>query len=573
MSFLTAIKRPGAEIYWLARYTFGGATGATGAWATRAVAKTTEYLEGRILSLGSINYGLPESPGALPERWTASLVLDASDTVLQPWVLGTASASPSTEYEDDGFHNLRVTLYHCVKDTDGTFYEQQATPELVCVACKPIGGTKLALGLASREDGALGLSGFTATVRQLAEGQGKTDGTKAYFDGSTATFTWSGDFVDWQQVMLGGDALDDTVPSAYGRALVPFLRLTKPSNTDFGLLFIRHGDRSAPDLTDVEQWKWFKERFEQELPADGFDRPASYLWSCEVTIDDENGDPLDVWVVGAALSISPDIEMELGLDGTRTDHNAGGVAGTAPVFVLPALLNDLSARNASGPTTPVRLFKEIVTDHAEDGAAAIDSTYFDRAGHEGGGLTVGGLVRGNGSIAEWSVHIFEPWGISLALTRGGKLAPFAPGRWGAADVSAAAGTLPHLMDSDVFEADYEEPIPLSPAEAGAAVTKVSLDWTEEQRKFWPRHMLKARAPGAMAIPLGGEVEGQASAAWLVPGRSDRALAHLAERRNFITRRIRLATHVWVATSYWIGDLFRLTYALGSGGDDGFGGFA
>ena len=573
MAFSTYSHGANRDVYYVFKGTFGGSTAATVKWATRGVAHSSGLYQGIVLDVGAVRRALSETIGGPPERASCSLTLDNADGALGKWLIGTAAAV-ATSYLDDSFANLTGKLYAGIITPAGGYEETAITPTMRAVSCA-FTETTVSISLSSRDDRVLGASVLQPTIGQLASAafvnvSDPDNDTLALTLGATAGVFGANELADIQDVIDRGDAQARDIPFAYGRAVIPAIRLADAGEelTEHVVLFAKKGGGSPPTLVPplMEPWEFYRGAYGLDLA--GLDRANSYLWRAELRLTREDGTTFDVWVVGAVLKQVTEYylaETPVETDNFETVRREWAWSvGSDDLFVIAPESNRLSS-SGTGPQTPSQVIRAIIQDLSELGS--IDSASFDRAlrvAREGG--VVGGVVFGNTPLWEPITHICEAIGFRIAIGADDAVRISTPAALDASDATAIVTADPtkHIRADDIFEGGYSEEIPISTDAAGAAASRVTLEWDSDQEAFWPAELLRRRLPGVSTSVLESESEARASASWIYPPRAMRAFRVIVQRRNAITRRITITAPLWVGTDNELGQIMLLSYPSARG---------
>ena len=509
-----------------------GAATASVAWSDAPIGS----LAPRIMSMGDIHSALPDALSSAPERASTSMVLNNQDGTLTKYIIGTTGAA-STEYSGDGFINLRGKIYIGFIDSSGVAVESAITPTMFCSGSISADEHVVNISLSTRDDSIVGDITKNITVRMVknAAESGTPDRQAYYMDGTAATFTAT-NLTEYLFDII--EALDDTVPWAYGTTPLPLIITQAPSGfAAWGLLFV---SQYEPYLADAGKWIAHADTSDRML---GIYRGLnSSLWSAKLTVTLEDATTTDIYICGCKLILNESQEY-------------------STAILMPPPTNGLGARGTglTAPYPPTELARAIVRDLSTVGISGCDATSFDRAKYSmlETGLA-GGSITGGARISEILQHIGEPMGVAWWIGLDDKLHAAIPGYFSATEKTLAAGTLPSFGEQDVL-GDWDESVPIDGGSRGSAVSRLILEWSSEQEKFWTRSKLFSRAPGNALLPLGDSREFSISGAWLNPDMAEYALAEYSSLLTYPTRRIRFRTHDWVA-SYEHGSMFRLTYS-------------
>jgi hypothetical protein len=549
-------------------------SGATVLWGNRAVQLTGGPVDPRILSCGSIDFGLSETWGADLSIPSLSLEIDNADASLAPYVLGTpVAAAASTEYGGDSFLNFSCVLWHWVKD-GATIYTQQISPTLVCNRSPSIKDTTISLDMQMVGSAQIDRNKYgTISVRQLldsAAGSGAANGVGGvqtyrvidahrkggpYDPGGTAAADFEAfavtqaDFADalaaGALVEDGDGSTEDAIPFLLGRTYFKPMGYAVPLPIDVA---IGRGDttpfrilgacvRKPDGIPTCYEWTtWAGGRPDIRSAVAGEQWIPGGVFTIQRLITCYDGIDRDVWFVlvwGDSLYLPP-ASAHVGVINGR---------GSSPAALMHAIIEDL------GPGTSFVVGATFV--RAELATAHL-------AGCFGGALVsdaplVGALasLAASGSIAVWVNYL-------------GQMECFAYPGWGIEEVALAAASLPVIYDADILAWDTES-VPTIDDERGGGATRCRIEWTDEQRAGMPAVGRIDRAYGRATDPSEVTRETLLPGDWICPARAGKVLAHTVKHRNRTIRRIHLTTRLWVGTTYHVGQLFRLVSSRGRGG--------
>jgi hypothetical protein len=525
-------------------------------WATAALALPDGPVEGRLRVAPRTSYGIGEAISSVPERAQATLELINADRAISRYVVGTASGNPAQEYRGDSLLNLRGRIYACYLYEDGSYDKHALTPTMCVSGAPTITETTIVLPLSSDDSRILGKPRPIVRVAQLRNAEVLEYGDKLGLNGATRTFDAS-DWVKFSDAAneRGGDA----IPYAYGRVAIPLAEVGTDGVYKFYTLFV---SKNRPHLSDASRWDF---RGPADTPDDSplagpvwsRERFRANIYSIKIRVTNEDETTADVWLVW--IDYNPTAEAE---------------ENSTPTWALPPPGNRLSAGSspARRSSAPPALARYIVEDLSEAGVVGIHDASFTAAARA---LPLvgacGGLVTGDGELRELLTLIGAPWGLSWWMGLDDRLHVGVPGQWTAADRAALADPAtprirwPADSASGAAPGSYEETIPADPEQRGAAVRKVSLEWSDTQRAVWPADQLPRWAPGATELPIQSRDEARLSASWLYPPSAIDVLASSGARRVFPTRRITLHMHDWIGVVER-GALVLFSYKLAAPGE-------
>lgn len=580
MSYIAAAKKDGRPSWFVFRgQTDDGTTVTRVAWATRALAEAgTGMIEPRLLLDGGISRSMPQDVGGTPASCAVTIGLISTDDALRDLIIGTSSVDPSQEYSGGSLLNLSGKLYHAVQDEDGTIYDSAITPTLYVTGSPTYDGHVIHLPMSSNTDKALGRSKMAWTLEQITNSEPGTDGIDPAHgseidpvyvdsDGSSGALLQSdvsSALRDWKE------GLDTRARFIYGGS--QGVRLTRVR-----ALRAFVGDNSAgfeiakkvsffAFLAVLEPYTENFARWSISLgSADGAEEPISIggrrIVKAARWMQDQDDAWRLVWVVYVLQSYRDDKnvpsqqlyqDQELWLSGMP---DFIGLAGASPP-------PPKSAYNSAA-----YVVRRLVTDHSELGSGAIDTASFEiaRKALPFSGLCAG-MYAGDTPLRDIATHIAGPFGLLLWEGNDGKLRAQLAGQFSREELDAVdAGGLDELTEADIL-GDWQEIIPRTAEERGAAISRVTTEWTDEQIRFWGNDYLTQSYRSSARIPLGQVVEARLSMAWVNPARGFAVLARYAGALAYPARRIRFRTRLWVASREF-GTLMLLTHrrGLASGG--------
>jgi hypothetical protein len=567
MSWLTEAQQANYTAYVVASGAFYDSSDvqtSTFYWSTAFVGHSSAGLyDGRLLDVGSIVSGFPETIGGAPERTSCTLTLDITDGRLRKWLVGATGSDASLEYLSDSVLNLKLTLYHGIKTPAGAFVEQQISPTMYCSGPVTFTETTATIPLASRDEQILGPPKWVITLRDIktSASGGFADGTSYFRDGSNATLAQTA-FTDLIGPNGGGmtENLDSVAPILMGRNVFPTTLAISSAAVDAdqgSTMFVVGVTVTEPVINTFEQWEIRTGTYDGEqanwvTSTPPYDTSISLNKIKRRCTINRGATTADVWVV--YLSVGGVSSTPSEIDSLENGQH----------FLVPSGTVRIGIVSTSG-ANPARVIQALVTDWSEGGAAGLLVADFTRASQAMQSLngTIGGTISGPTNLHEIFTHICEASGLTIWVGRDNKLHCLPGGAWNAADVTTAAGTLPHLRSVDVL-GDYQETIPRGADERGAALSRLSIEWSSDQQDFWrSEDHLPRTAPGNTTLPLSYKNEGRASGAWVFPPRALDVFSSSAARRAYVTRRISFLAPLWVC-AYELGQLFRFSYSLGAG---------
>lgn len=549
-----------ATRYWVLRGSFG--PGLSVAWASVPVLHQDGPIDGRLVEdPSSFTIGVPEAIGAPPERTTTTVEIDNADGALDPWIVGAERTE--LEYTEPNFLTFEGQIFRGTVGPDGTCTEEAFTPPLVAsgpVDVNRSAGT-VALSLAHNDGPMLGAVRKLYTVREVAAGGTETAGDQVVCLFPKAIEAIGGDagYIWTLLGRQGGDNLDAVAPWIYGPATVPLLRIT-PS-----------GEYPAVFLAGMT---WSKTQFDGTIdwsPSIIGKLRSQYQ---EFTEADFHRDQPTVPVPAAAF-----VELPLPDGSKRWAEVALAVQPRKPTheeepekYWWSSVKHNGVEFEISNPghpaSTPARILREIIADHSEAGEACLHIPSWVAA--EARQLAsmrraCAGAIEADTTIADLVEHI-APLGDMALWTDSDGLLRVSLGGWTLADRDQAKGTLPELFEPDVFPIDdsgaagWTETIPLDPDDRGAVLTKVSIQFTAEQRELFPINTAMGTAP--RRVPLEVESEWSPEGRWINPREAGAVVRAMASRGAYPTRRVRFATHADLPLEPGPGGMLRVSHPWG-----------
>lgn len=570
MAYIDAVKKKGRPTYVVFRGTTDdGSTTTDVAWANRAVATSAGPLEGRLLRVGTIVRGMPETAGGRIEAVSTSIDLDNSDGALDDLLAGTSTSSELDEYGEDSVLNLTGKLFHGVVDDDGTAYEKALTPTLFVSGTVVYDGRTASLPLSTKQDGLLGRSPLALIVDDVKGSKTQNPDTLVdcpdgeWFDdqGNTGAYgqaQFDADTSYWNE------SLEAAARFIYGAWAIPAIPVYRRSVEE------TRADDREPTGNVIQAATWFLFASLKEPVVGSFrlwrlatsysvqrqlEPYARTIYKIQRWVQNVDGQWTQVWFCfsKASFKYRPGTDLEYEDQSLFWIPSNPGQLGTVAASPPPA------KKDHGGPAAIIRA---LIYDHA--GASAIDSTSFERVYQAIPYANLcGGMYTGSTPLQEVLTHVFQAFGIDAWLATDDTVRLQVTAAFAYADREAvAAGGLPWLTTSDIYGDTWREEIPRGSERRGAPVTRVTVEWTDEQREFYGASLLDT-VPGNVTIPLGQRVESVVSGAWVNPDPKRAALAFSigVSARAYATRRIGFVTHLWVG-SYELGSLMYVSHPRG-----------
>jgi hypothetical protein len=563
VAYIDAAKKKGVHTYVAFRGTTDdGTTTTTVAWANRAIATSTGPIEARILDVGPIERGMPETSGGALESISTSLRLDNSDKGLDDLLTGTTTTNELNEYADDSILNLTGKVYDGVIDTDGTAYEDALTPTLYVSGSVVYDGQTVIVPMSSKQDNLLGPSNLQLTIQDILKSSAGAHGDGTYYaqvastSGAITQATFENVLSKWNT------NLDAAAKFIYGAPVIPMIPVRRDSIEGTGIAigtvidaatFFLFVSKDEPYLatfsSDFSEWRIAFSLTDMRLAT-----PLSpKIVKIERDVTDVDGTTRAIWV----CYLQCQFRYETGSDIEYDDQQLALIPPSS-VSTQLGIVGTGAARRDYG--SPANVIKALVTDHA--GSSVVESTSFTRLHkaipHPG---VCGGMYTGTTPLREVLSHIFEAFAIDAWMGTDDKVRLLAAAGYSLDDVDTVnAGSIPKLGLADIFGDSWQEEIPRGADRRGAPISRITVDWTDEQRAFWQSQLVD-HVPGNVEIPLGQRVESRVSGAWVNPRKASLALSVGAGHRAYVARRFTFETHIWVA-SYELGQLFYITHPRG-----------
>jgi hypothetical protein len=559
VSYIDAAKKDGRPTWFVFRgQTDDGVTVTPVAWATRALAEVGQQVEPRLLLESSVGRSLSQDIGGAPSGCSATIGLISSDDALRSFIIGSTSSDPRLEYSEGSILNFSGKLYHAVQDEDGTIYEQAITPTLRLNGAAVYDGAVIRLPMASDFDLLLGRSRYAWTVGEIAKSLPGTDGVDPFtgtdidgeyaIAGSTGTVAQADadtDLSTWQE---GGDAPARFI---YGGAQAMLLQRV---NSWTG---VAGNSLAGIDVVSKAQFFGFLSLLEPDIAS-------SDNWRIGVGQADDSE---DVATLGAYRLV----KVARWMQDSESDWKLVWLVYVQQTFPLRGVASHrlyqdqelwltgmpssqgLASHNPSPPKsefgTPAYVIRRMVTDHSLAGTSGIDTTTFDAARLATPHADIcAGFYEGNTPLREVLTHITSAFGLDIWTGTDDKLRASAAGAFSQAEVAAIqAGGLDEITEADIL-GEWSEVIPRGANQRGAAVNRVTVEWSDAQLRFWGKSALRRAWRAAARVPYGQIIEASISGAYLnpSPSRSALALARYAGLRAYPGRRIRFRTRLWVA---------------------------
>ena len=554
------------------------ASGATGAWATTHVHTPTGPVEGRLLSAPRRRHALSGAAGGAPERTSLQIEVDNADGSLGDLLIGTTSGNANNEYNGDSVLNLRGRLYAGYIADDGTIEEVVLTPWMRCVTEPSWGELVVSLALTADDEEILGEAALQVSVDSLRFASHHTNGERIAAGGTAVTeFGGVFDSSAWGSFR---DRITENLPTylplAFGPTPIPLTITTNPDGSLLeGILYI---SRHQPTVDDFEvnraadaSWSITTGSEGQRVEGiqlSGEDTEGHFagteMWSVKVSVrNDYDESSVDVWLVGMTIRLQPEYSWVVGIGEREAVPVAGTTYAGSDVVLFPPLGNKLSS--SARPDSPSELLRSVLTECSAAGSAGLDTASWDRAKafRRSDAYLVGGLVRGGPRLSSVVEAVARPFAWNLWIGLDGLLHILAPNAWNDADRAAAAGSsLDELRQGvDVFK--FREAVPRTPEARGAAVSKIWIDWSAEQERYYASTPLVRKKLAEQVLELGPIVEVRLSGAWLNPKRATEILSSAAERRSFVARRWEVEAQDYLALRE-LGTLVRYTNPLAVG---------
>jgi hypothetical protein len=565
-------------------YTFeGNYTNAAGAataafrWGTRFVKTATGLIHGRA-ELAEVESGLPETIGGPPERLSSNIIVSNHDGELDQVLIGTPSPNASAEYFEDSVLNLKGRINHLVKDpVSGALFSQPISPTLFCSGPPRYKNFRVNIPLATRDDEFMGASKNACTNNAVKHCRRKHPVTGVDLgpleamrrDGFPVTFFPAAPPTDevvdqdsYESILLSGwdKSLDARAGFPYGKCPIPLTSMhTGKGFNDVSFfvgLFKRepHIDNFYDQGWQFRSGRWASEEGNALWAPDPFYFSRFRLVRMFRWVLCEDNEWRAFWCLFVTV---------------RATSSGAEIYERETQYMIPGVStwgvnDDATTAGAALTSGPVNIIKEIISQHSELGAVAIDAASFAaaHANLRAPGVC-GGIYYCDARISEVVAHIAQNFGLSVWVDGDSKVKILANGVWSSIDAANAATALPHLQYVDILS-DWDESIPRDPEARGSACTRLTIEYTDQQREFWGDNLIDRVTVGAL-LPLGGIREMRVSGAWLFGEASAAALGmtQTAASHAFVTRRFVCVTHSWVGT-YPLGSLFRISTPHGLG---------
>jgi hypothetical protein len=578
MSYDTAVKKSGRPTHFVFRGQTddGKGTITPVVWATRALAEAGGMREPRLRADFEINRAMPQRLGDRPARCSVGLQIDNTDQSLRALLIGTTSSNPKDEYTQGSVLNLSGQLFHAVVDEDGTTYEAAVTPTLQVAGDPVYRDGIVSLPMASDDDKILGRSRFAWQLREINTSRRGTDGadpdhgaevngTWVQSNGTSGTLTQTdadSDFAEWQE------ALETPARFIYSSAqALPLIRVrSNPgiATTPGGGIRWANAISFFCFLTMLEP---YVEGFSRWLFSVGNASDSQFpetlgghrIHKIPRWVQDSEGAWKKVWVVYLKQSFVAKATN----DKRQYQDQELWLSGLPPALGVADYPHAGPPPPRTDEGTPARVIRRMVLDHAR-ATSPIDTASFDAAEAAIPFRDIcGGFYEGTTPLAEVFTHIASAFGLTLWVGTDDKLHVMATGGFTPQDVATInAGGLDELTASDVM-GEWQELTPRTAGRRGAAVSRVTVDWTDQQSRFWGKDRLLRMIRASSRIPLSQIVEARVSGAWLNPdpARTLHALQRYAAACSYTTRRIQFRTRAWIAARE-LGTFMYLTHRRG-----------
>lgn len=223
--------------------------------------------------------------------------------------------------------------------------------------------------------------------------------------------------------------------------------------------------------------------------------------------------------------------------------------------------------------SPPELLRQLVVDHAPAGEDGIDQTSYQRASRTArslySGVCGGVFGRDGGTIAEALQYIAPICGMRTWIGANDRL-HMALGGYSYEDAQAAKGTLPELVEGDIYPRDtsyspaWETEIAGDPDDDQGGVARVSIQWTDDQVAMYPIETL-ATSPVLGSGPGSMERERILRGEWIVPQRGRDVIGALQASVAGEPVRAQLVTHLDLPDRVLLPpQLIRITHPRGLG---------
>ena len=537
-------RQDGTAVYYVFRGRFRADADTPGevvAWGTHGVHDPLGglFVVPRMAALpGPVVRGIPDKPGAPPERVSTTIVLDNTDGELTKWFAG--GSDPGSAHQGDSILNLTGKLYMGLVGPDGVPVEQAITPTMAVADAPTLGpDATITCQLVSDDSRILGSVEKVVTVDMVRRGEfvGAV-GFVPIGRGATQRANRAISQATWDGIASGiRENRDQTIPWAYGVSPLPLLWTGRR-------YWIACVTMEEPVL-DQARWRLYREN--DHRPAVNIAGIDPDVLAVQLSVTPPGGDAFSVWVVMV--------------------HFAGDAAELDSITEDTWWLEPPPSANLGMPpgviATPVRVARQIIADLSTRPGGNVDTTSFDRADREIRLPGVCGGVIGRGAtIAEVLGHIADPFGIAFWMGVDDQIHAMRATGWGLDDaISYRAGTLPRIVLPDITSGSFGERHPAAD-ELGGAATRTTIQWSSDQTEFFDERRLPHTAPGATKLALTGVREAQISGAWVYPPEAEEALTNVGSRRAFVYTRISVAVGPWIL-AHELGDLFMISHPFGA----------
>ncbi len=480
--------------------------------------------------------GVGESLGSAPELASTNVSLNNVDGALNRYALGTVSG-PASEFIDSSFLDFTGRIYRAVVGQGGTITETQCTPTMVVSGPVQDEPGSIHFTLVVRDDHILGPSD---TIKPISY----------YFDHSNPSVDWVAaplrtyfkipsrvpySYI-WDRCRAAAYAskqnLDTAVPWLYGAAPVQMTKIAQETESYFVV--------GVPNNPDVYANIWYRIFYEED----------GKVIEVETTVD--NGiftfivsfDDVDLVCFCAFKADRPFLDKEL--------------------WIVPT---DASSEES---TNPIYLLRTLMADHAKGGPSVIDAASFNavEAASKRFNGAVAGVFEDSSSISGILEHVCPLLGLRTWIGLDDKLHVCLTGM-----TKAELGNLSDLPELDASD-DYPKSTdgfpsitgttPSDADDAGAAVTRVSIQWPDIYTKLFPIETASDRSSFSKKTKLAKETERRLAGDWIDPTKAFSIFSALLERSAYPTRTATMVTHPSIL-SVPTGSLLRVTnpFALGA----------
>lgn len=510
-----------AARYWVLRGSFG--PGLSVEWASESVLHQSGPIDGRLVGdPSSFAIGLPSAIGAPPERITTTVELDNADGALDRWIVGAERTE--SEYTEPSFLTFEGRLYRGTIAADGTCAEEVFTPPLAASGSVDVDRSKgtVSLSLAHVDRAMLGPIRKVYTTQEFAAG-GLVGIDCAYPE----VLAEVDEDAIW--ALFGQTDNDESpIPWIYGPVHVPLTRVTPDGQ--YPAIYVAgmvRGQATLPEFyADAQASIVGKVYGEYRAMQRVLTEPIPAL--VEVDLPAPGGGVDRVVVAIAVQARAPRDKAE-------------------QYWWSSKALNGVTF-GSGGKATPARVLREIIADHAEAGSACLHAASWDAVEAEQDRVMpygCAGAIEAETTIAELIEYIAPIGDMGLWVGPDGLL-HVTTGGWGKADADEAKGALPELIEPDVYPGDdsgaaaWSEAIPADPDDRGAVLTKVSVQWTEEQRELFPVAISGGTAPRRVSLAVDSEWTPPGD--WINPREAGPVVRAMASRGAYPTRRVRFPSH-------------------------------